>query len=299
MQNPLPQRKGILERTLARPSTRLALGLLLVICAAAVFLPLFLKADPHATSLDTFISPNTAHPFGTDLNGRDVLSRTLQGARISLVVGFSGAMVSLIIGTSVGLIAGYCGGTLDALLMRVVDVLYSVPRLILIILANFVFDPVLQGWLNNFQKGIWIGYSKIFILILSLGCIEWLTMARIVRGQVLSLKTLPFVQAALALGQSHAKILTLHLLPNLSGIIIVYLTLTIPAVMLDESFLSFLGLGVQPPQASWGSLLSDGAQALNPIESHWWLLAFPAACMSLTLLALNFIGDALRDALAK
>jgi peptide/nickel transport system permease protein/oligopeptide transport system permease protein len=249
--------------------------------------------------LDTFISPNTAHPFGTDLNGRDVLSRTLQGARISLVVGFSGAMVSLIIGTSVGLIAGYCGGTLDALLMRVVDVLYSVPRLILIILANFVFDPVLQGWLNNFQKGIWIGYSKIFILILSLGCIEWLTMARIVRGQVLSLKTLPFVQAALALGQSHAKILTLHLLPNLSGIIIVYLTLTIPAVMLDESFLSFLGLGVQPPQASWGSLLSDGAQALNPIESHWWLLAFPAACMSLTLLALNFIGDALRDALAK
>jgi peptide/nickel transport system permease protein/oligopeptide transport system permease protein len=183
--------------------------------------------------------------------------------------------------------------------MRVVDVLYSVPRLILIILANFVFDPVLQGWLNNFQRGIWIGYSKIFILILSLGCIEWLTMARIVRGQVLSLKTLPFVQAALALGQSHAKILTRHLLPNLSGIIIVYLTLTIPAVMLDESFLSFLGLGVQPPQASWGSLLSDGAQALNPIESHWWLLVFPAACMSLTLLALNFIGDALRDALAK
>jgi peptide/nickel transport system permease protein/oligopeptide transport system permease protein len=149
------------------------------------------------------------------------------------------------------------------------------------------------------QKGIWIGYSKILILILALGCIEWLTMARIVRGQVLSLKTLPFIPAALALGQSHTKILIRHMLPNLSGIIIVYLTLTIPAVMLDESFLSFLGLGVQPPQASWGSLLSDGAQALNPVESHWWLLAFPAACMSLTLLALNFIGDALRDALAK
>lgn len=299
MQNAPPQRKGILQRTLARPSTRLAFGLLLLICAAAAFLPLFLETDPHATSANTFLSPNTAHPFGTDLNGRDVLSRTLQGARISLAVGVSGAMVSLIIGTFVGLIAGYCGGTLDALLMRIVDVLYSVPRLILIILANFVFDPVLQGWLANFQKGIWIGYSKILILILALGCIEWLTMARIVRGQVLSLKTLPFVQAALALGQSHSKILTRHLLPNLSGIIIVYLTLTIPAVMLDESFLSFLGLGVQPPQASWGSLLSDGAQALNPVESHWWLLAFPAACMSLTLLALNFIGDALRDALSK
>lgn len=299
MQNALPQRRGILEQTLARPSSKLAFGLLLLICAAALFLPLFLQTEPHATSANTFLSPNAAHPFGTDLNGRDVLSRTLQGARISIAVGFSGAMVSLLIGTSIGLIAGYCGGALDALLMRIVDVLYSVPRLILIILANFVFDPVLSGWLANFQKGIWIGYSKILILILALGCIEWLTMARIVRGQVLSLKTLPFIQAALALGQSHPKILTRHLLPNLSGIIIVYLTLTIPAVMLDESFLSFLGLGVQPPQASWGSLLSDGAQALNPVESHWWLLAFPAACMSLTLLALNFIGDAMRDALAK
>jgi peptide/nickel transport system permease protein/oligopeptide transport system permease protein len=215
------------------------------------------------------------------------------------MVGFSGAIVSLLIGTAVGLVSGYCGGAIDALLMRSVDVLYAIPRLILIILANFVFDPYLQPRLANFQNGIWLGYSKILILILALGCIEWLTMARIVRGQVLTLKTLPFVQAARALGQSHIQILLRHLLPNLSGIIIVYLTLTIPAVMLDESFLSFLGLGVQPPQASWGSLLSDGAQALNPVKSHWWLLAFPAACMSLTLLALNFIGDALRDALGK
>jgi peptide/nickel transport system permease protein/oligopeptide transport system permease protein len=266
---------------------------------AAALLPLFLHSNPQETSANTCISPNATYPFGTDVNGRDLLSRTLQGARISLLVGLSGAIVSLIIGTSVGIIAGYFGGTLDALLMRMVDVLYSVPRLILIILANFVFDPVLQGWLAKFQNGVWIGYSKILILILALGCIEWLTMARIVRGQVLSLKTLPFVQAALALGQSHPKILTRHLLPNLSGIIIVYLTLTIPAVILDESFLSFLGLGIQPPQASWGSLLSDGAQALNPIESHWWLLVFPAALMSMTLLALNFVGDALRDALSK
>ena len=299
MQNTPPQRLGILARTLARPSARLASALLLAVCMAAALLPLFLHSNPQETSANTCISPNATYPFGTDVNGRDLLSRTLQGARISLLVGLSGAIVSLIIGTSVGIIAGYFGGTLDALLMRMVDVLYSVPRLILIILANFVFDPVLQGWLAKFQNGVWIGYSKILILILALGCIEWLTMARIVRGQVLSLKTLPFVQAALALGQSHPKILTRHLLPNLSGIIIVYLTLTIPAVILDESFLSFLGLGIQPPQASWGSLLSDGAQALNPIESHWWLLVFPAALMSMTLLALNFVGDALRDALSK
>jgi peptide/nickel transport system permease protein/oligopeptide transport system permease protein len=299
MQPALPQRRGLLARTLARPSSALALGILILVSAAALFLPLFLNTPPHATSPETFLAPSTSHPFGTDLNGRDLLSRTLQGARISLVVGFSGAIVSLLIGTAVGLVAGYCGGGIDALLMRFVDVLYAIPRLILIILANFVFDPYLQARLANFQDGIWLGYSKILILILALGCIEWLTMARIVRGQVLTLKTLPFVQAARALGQSHTQILLRHLLPNLSGIIIVYLTLTIPAVMLDESFLSFLGLGVQPPQASWGSLLSDGAQALNPVESHWWLLAFPAACMSLTLLALNFIGDALRDELGK
>jgi peptide/nickel transport system permease protein/oligopeptide transport system permease protein len=144
-----------------------------------------------------------------------------------------------------------------------------------------------------------VGYSKIAILILALGCMEWLTMARIVRGQVLSLKTLPFVQAARALGQGHMQILLRHLLPNLTGVIVVYLTLTVPAVMLDESFLSFLGLGVQAPQASWGTLLSDGAQALNPVRSHWWLLLFPAGLMSLTLLALNFLGDALRDALSE
>ena len=144
-----------------------------------------------------------------------------------------------------------------------------------------------------------MGYSKIAILIVALGCIEWLTMARIIRGQVLSLKTLPFIDAAHALGQSHFKILTRHLLPNLAGVIVVYLTLTVPAVMLDESFLSFLGLGVQAPQASWGTLLSDGAQALNPVRSHWWLLVFPATAMSVTLIALNFLGDALRDALAE
>jgi oligopeptide transport system permease protein len=281
-----------------RPTAVVAATLLAAIGLSALFLPELLHTQPHLTSSASFQPPGAGHPFGTDLNGRDLFARTLQGARISLLVGFSGTLVSLLIGTSVGLLAGYLGGAVDALLMRLVDILYAIPRLILIILATFALDPFLQRWLAPVQGGRWIGYTKIGILILALGAIEWLTMARIIRGQVLSLKTLPFVQAARALGQSHTRIILRHLLPNLSGVIVVYLTLTVPAVMLDESFLSFLGLGVQAPQASWGSLLSDGAQALNPIRSHWWLLLFPATAMSLTLLSLNFLGDSLRDALS-
>jgi peptide/nickel transport system permease protein/oligopeptide transport system permease protein len=292
-------RPGLWRRLLRRPAALGSLLILTSVLLSAVFLPFFLGSDPRQTSPETFVPPCDTHPFGTDLNGRDLLARTLEGARISLLVGCTGALVSLVIGTGVGMVAGYAGGRTDALLMRLVDVLYAVPRLILIILASFLLDPWLQQALATFQGGRWVGYSKIAILILALGCMEWLTMARIVRGQVLSLKTLPFVQAARALGQGHLQILLRHLLPNLTGVIVVYLTLTVPAVMLDESFLSFLGLGVQAPQASWGTLLSDGAQALNPVRSHWWLLLFPAGLMSLTLLALNFLGDALRDALSE
>jgi peptide/nickel transport system permease protein/oligopeptide transport system permease protein len=182
-------------------------------------------------------------------------------------------------------------------MMRFVEILYSIPRLIIIILATAAFDHSFKDWLNTGGHTVLVGYSKIIILILALGCIEWLTMARIVRGQVLGLKNLQFVAAARALGQSHVRIIVRHLLPNVTGIVIIYLTLTIPTVILVESFLSFLGLGIQAPQASWGSLLADGAQVINPIRSYWWLLLFPAAVMSLTLLALNFLGDALRDAL--
>ena len=295
----LSLRPGLWRRLMSKPAAAGSLLLLGAVLVSALFLPLILGGDPRRTSPETFLPPCAAHPLGTDLNGRDVLARTLEGARISLLVGGTGALVSLVIGTGVGMLAGYAGGRTDALLMRFVDILYTVPRLILIILASFLLDPWLQQALSQFQEGRWVGYSKIAILILALGCLEWLTMARIIRGQVLSLKTLPFVQAARALGQGHLRILLRHLLPNLTGIIVVYLTLTVPAVMLDESFLSFLGLGVQAPQASWGTLLSDGAQALNPVRSHWWLLLFPAGMMSLTLLALNFLGDALRDALSE
>jgi len=176
-----------------------------------------------------------------------------------------------------------------------VEILYSIPRLIIILIFINAFDKYLKEWMAGTGLGGMVADSRVVILILCLGLIEWLTMARIVRGQVLALKAQQYVAAAQALGQSHFKILTRHLLPNLLGIVVVYLTLTVPAVILDESFLSFLGLGIQPPQASWGSLLADGAEVINPVRSHWWLLVFPAVAMCVTLLALNFLGDAVRE----
>lgn len=267
------------------------------IIVLAVFGPIIFHTDPHATSDAQFQPPSRAHWFGTDVNGRDEFARVLEGARISLLVGFSGALISLFIGTTYGLVSGYAGGRTDAIMMRFVEILYSVPRLIILILVTFIFDRHFKTWLSGMGFVNLVGYSKIIILIVSLGLIEWLTMARIVRGQVLALKNQQFVLAARSLGQSHTRIVFRHLLPNLAGIVIIYLTLTIPAVILDETFLSFLGLGVNAPQASWGSLLSEGASVVNPVKSYWWLLLFPAVVMSLTLLALNFLGDALRDAL--
>ena len=286
----------VLHRVKKNPAAVVSAAFLAFMVLACVVGPEFLSASLGEPSPSQYAPPSWEHPFGTDLNGRDVLYRVLTGGRISLLVGLCGAVVSLFIGTAWGLIAGYAGGRVDALMMRVVDILSSVPRLIFILIAINAFNAGLQEWAS--QEGLqWlVQSSRIAILILTLGFIEWLTMARIVRGQVLSLKERQFVTAARALGQSHTKILTRHLLPNLAGIILVYLTLTIPAVVIDESFLSFLGLGIQAPQASWGSLLADGAGAINPLRSFWWLLVFPAAAMSLTLLALNFLGDALRDA---
>jgi oligopeptide transport system permease protein len=270
---------------------------LAIITLAVMIGPFFLPANYAEPGPLSFSAPSLQHPFGTDLNGRDLLYRVLTGGRISLLVGFCGALVSLFIGTAYGLVAGYSGGKIDDLMMRIVDILYSIPRLIFILICINAFNSQLQEFASRIGWEWLVSSSRIAILILSLGIIEWLTLARIVRGQTLALKSRSFVAAATALGQSKSKILLKHVLPNLLGIILIYLTLTIPAVIIDESFLSFLGLGVQAPAASWGSLLADGAASLNPIFIRWWLVVFPAAAMAVTLLALNFLGDALRDAL--
>ncbi len=271
--------------------------LLVIVTIAAIAGPWFLPERYGEPTLLQFSPPTWKHPLGTDLLGRDMLYRVLAGARISLVVGLAGAVVSFFIGTAYGLISGYAGGKVDSAMMRIVDILYAVPRLIIVLVFINAFDDRLKEWLVAKNLSDYIGYSKILILIVVLGFIEWLTMARIVRGQVLALKSQQFVVAARGIGQRHSRIVVQHILPNTFGVIVIYLTLTIPAVILDESFLSFLGLGVIAPEASWGTLLSEGAAVINPIRSYWWLLVFPAVAMSLTLLALNFIGDALRDAL--
>jgi len=276
---------------------RIPLAVLAVVVLAAIFGPMLLPDSAAEVSATQFAAPSWKHPFGTDLHGQDMLYRVLSGARVSLTVGVAGALIAFFIGTAYGLVSGYFGGRVDEVMMRFVEILYAIPRLIILLIAINAFDSRMKDFLTAVGAPELVNYSRIVILVLALGLIEWLTMARIVRGQVLALKSQQFVLAARSLGQSHWKILTRHLLPNLLGVVIVYLTLTVPAVILDETFLSFLGLGIQAPQASWGSLLADGAQAINPVQSYWWLLVFPAVIMSATLLALNFLGDALRDVL--
>ena len=250
-------------------------GLLIVLIVAVLVGPLLTGYAPNATSSAQFFPPCRAHLLGTDLHGRDLLTRILCGARLSLLVGLVGATVSLVIGVAYGAISGYAGGRTDNVMMRIVDVIASLPTLIFIILLIAVLEePVTRAFSG-----------------------EWKTEARIVRGQVLVLKELSFVQAARTLGQSPLKIVFRHLVPNLLGVVIVYLTLSIPSVILQESFLSFLGLGVQAPAASLGSLKAEGVQVINPLRVSWWLLVFPGGFMAATLLALNFLGDGLRDAL--
>ncbi len=252
--------------------------------------------QPDKLSDDQFLPPSAKHWFGTDVHGRDLLSRALYGAQISLLVGTVGAGVSLIIGVLWGAIAGYAGGRVDSLMMRFVDTLYSLPSIIFVI----VLITTLEGSLKRVITAIGapgLGKSaRLLFLFVGLGAVSWLTMARIVRGQVLSLRQRPFVEASRALGAGPVRILVRHILPNTLGVVIVYLTLTVPAIILYESFLSYLGLGIQPPMASWGSLIAEGADQMNPIRIYWWLIALPGGLLVLTLLALNFIGDGLRDA---
>ena len=226
---------------------------------------------------DVWVPPLTnGHLLGTDALGRDLLARLAMGLRVSLAIGLVATLVSLLIGVAWGATAGYLGGVVDEAMMRIVDVLYALPFIFFVILLMVAFG------------------SNILLIFVAIGAVEWLTMSRIVRGQTLSLKQKEFIEAARAAGLGRLGVVVRHIIPNLLGPVAVYVTLTIPAVILAESFLSFLGLGVQPPMASLGTLISAGAQDM---EMAWWLLVFPSLAMAATLAAFNFIGDGLRDAL--
>jgi oligopeptide transport system permease protein len=278
---------------------------LIFLLAAIIAWPIILKIsgthfgqlhDPDEVSDAQFSPPDAQHWFGTDLHGRDVFSRILYGAQISLLVGVVGTLVSLIIGVLWGAIAGYVGGRVDSILMRIVDILYSLPTIIFVIvliatLGEIIKQSHLVQSSPTLEKSL-----RVTLLFVGLGAVSWLTMARIVRGQVLSLRTRAFVEASRALGAKPHWILARHIIPNIFGIVITYLALTMPAIILYESFLSYLGLGVQPPMASWGTLISEGVSQINPIRIYWWLIIFPGGILVSTLLAFNFLGDGLRDA---
>jgi oligopeptide transport system permease protein len=241
--------------------------------------PELLRSFPPFTAPDGSFS--WTHPMGTDTRGRDLLARVLLGGRISLMVGLISTFVSLLIGTAYGATAGYLGGRVDEVMMRIVDIMYSIPYMMVVIVLLALFGGTSP-------------LGQLFLLFMALGAVSWLTMSRIVRGQVISLRNQEFVLAARATGVRPLVIVARHLVPNTLGPVIVYATLTIPSVMLQEAFLSVLGLGVQAPYASWGSLANDGVQNLAVFP---WQLIFPGATMALTLFSLNFIGDGVRDAL--
>jgi ABC-type dipeptide/oligopeptide/nickel transport system permease subunit len=287
---------------------------------------------------------NAARPFyllGTDVLGRSLLVRSLTGGGISLTIGLSAALLSVLVGTLYGAVSGYAGGRVDALMMRIVDVLFGLPYILLVVLLAVAIDAAVGRWQaaaemqtrvdrDAYVERALAAHSDlatresaeaalrreaaiqipsrelspaarqaiaVLTLVVAIGGVSWLTMARVIRGQVLSLKAQPFIEAARAGGVSTHGIFVRHLLPNLVGPIVVYATLTVPQAILQESFLSFLGIGVRPPLPSWGNLAAEGLSELNPYRSHWWLLLFPCLLLGSTLLALNFVGEALREAL--
>tara|TARA_B110000196_G_C21136756_1_gene661522 strand:+ start:1491 stop:2399 length:909 start_codon:yes stop_codon:yes gene_type:complete len=254
-----------------------SLVILVFFCITAFLTPMIAPYGYEEQDLLLGASPPSLdHWLGTDIFGRDMLTRIMYGSRISLAVGFIASAVAVFIGVLWGTIAGYSGGKIDSFMMRTVDILYALPFMIFIILLMVIFG------------------RNILLLFLAIGAVEWLTMARIVRGQVLALKQQDFIEAAISLGLSHWTIIHRHLVPNVLSPVIVYTTLTIPSVMLLEAFLSFLGLGIQPPESSWGLLISYGVETM---EEYPWLIIFPGLFLSITLFSLNFLGDGLRDAL--
>ncbi len=299
-----------LSRNRAAMVSVVALTLIIAVCIILPAIPGLIQNPDLQDLPNKNLGPSVGHWFGTDHLGRDILSRVLSGGRISIAVGFITTLVSVTIGVCWGALSGYAGGWLDALMMRVVDILYALPFLIVVILLGKTLDPItgalttkVVGWFSPvgsdsaaINKTIaWVEpITTLVPLFIAIGALSWLTVSRIVRAQVQSVAKLEFIEAARSLGLGHFRILFRHILPNTLGPIIVYTTLTIPGVMLLEATLSFLGLGVKPPYSSWGILIDEGA---NRMLSNPWLLFFPTLFFATTLFALNFLGDGLRDAL--
>jgi oligopeptide transport system permease protein len=257
----------------------LAVAFLVVVTAFSLLGPAFSPYSESQQNLDAIAqSPSLAHWMGTDLLGRDLATRTLYGGRISLFIGLVATAVAMVIGVAYGLIAGMIGGRTDNAMMRLIDILYGFPFMAFVILLTVIFE------------------RSLILLFIAIGAVEWLTTARVVRGQVLSLMNQEFILAAKVSGASHLRILWRHLVPNIMGQVVIYASLTVPGIMLLEAVLSFLGLGVQPPQASWGTLIQEGA---NNMETSPWMLIFPGSLFIATLLALNTLGDALRAGVAE
>jgi len=255
----------------------IGLFILLIMVIISLFTPRIAPYSYEVQDLNLGATPPSAeHWLGTDIFGRDMLTRIMYGGRVSLAVGFLATAVSLIIGVTWGSVSGFSGGRVDSVMMRIVDILYALPFIIFVILLMVVFG------------------RNLFLLFMAIGAVEWLTMARIIRGQVLSIREKEYIDSAIMTGIPKSRIISRHILPNAIGPIIVYTTLTIPNVILLESFLSFLGLGIQPPMCSWGLLINYGVETM---EEYPWLLIFPGVVLSITLFSLNFLGDGLRDAL--
>jgi oligopeptide transport system permease protein len=290
------------RRWLARGNGRILAGgivLGIVVLACVVTLPWTLGPGSSIyyenAQLDHARQPpslgSVSHWLGTDTQGRSLLGRCLLGGAISLAIGLAAAAISVTLGVGVGLFAGYRGGWIDSLLMRIVDILYGLPYILMIILLKIALQKPLSNGLHLSSAA-----GNLVVLFLAIGLVSWLTMARVVRGQVLVLRGQPFIEACRASGIGAGRIFFRHLLPNLVGPIVVYATLIVPQAILQESFLSFLGIGIEPPMPTWGSLASDGLlPALNPIHGRWWMLVMPCVLLGITLLSLNFLGDGLRD----
>lgn len=279
----------------------LAGGVFILLLAGLSFIgPFFLEGDYYTNTVleDKLTAPDAEYTLGTDHLGRDQLGRIIKGGQISLLVGLVATFVSLTIGIGYGTISGYFGGKIDSVMMRLVDILYSLPFVIFVILlmvfAKDLGDSIDEWFRARGSEFSISGQWNMLLLFVAIGAVEWLTMARIVRGQVMSLRRQEFIEACISLGLPTRRILFRHMVPNILGPVIVYTTLTIPAVMLLEAFLSFLGLGVQPPTPSWGLLIKDGADRMR---EAWWMLVFPGALFAITLFSFNFVGDGLRDAL--